>query len=108
MKDRLRTLRKKLGYNQTELGRLLGYKAATVSSWEVGAKIPEPARLLICSLFNVSRVWLETGAGDMFERGEDISDAERVKRLAGDLVALLPENERAAFIDSVKELEKGF
>ncbi|MBR4753354.1 MAG: helix-turn-helix transcriptional regulator [Thermoguttaceae bacterium] len=106
MKDRLRTLRKKLGYNQTELGRLLGYKAATVSSWEVGAKIPEPARLLICSLFNVSRVWLETGEGDMFQQDAALDNSERVKRLAGDLVALLPKKERRAFIDSVKELEK--
>lgn len=106
MQNRIKELRKRLNLTQEELGAALGVSASAVGGWEYGTRnVSETARLLICERFHVSRDWLESGAGGMFQQEAALNDAERVKRLAGDLVALLPKKERRAFIESVKELE---
>lgn len=106
MQERIKQIRKRLGLKQREFAEKIGVNTGTVGQWEAGTARPGAARLYqICSLFNVSRVWLETGAGDMFER-EEIDAAARVERLAGDLVALLPEKERRVFIDAVQKVDK--
>lgn len=107
MKNRIKEIRKRFNLTQEEMGAALGVSASAVGGWEYGARnISETARLLICEKFHISRAWLEHGAGSMFDSSNDVSSVERVKRLAGDLVALLPEKERGAFFDTVKALEK--
>ena len=107
MQERIKQIRKTLGLKQREFAEKIGVNTGTVGQWESGTGRPGAARVYqICSLFNVSRVWLETGAGDMFERETPLDAAARVERLAGDLVALLPENERRAFVDAVNKADK--
>lgn len=105
MNNRLKEVRNALNLTLAKFAAALETTPGAVSNWEHGEKIPRVRIYQICSLFNVSRVWLETGAGDMFER-EEIDAAARVERLAGDLVALLPEKERRVFIDAVQKVDK--
>lgn len=61
---RVRELRKRLGLSQSDFGAPLGMSITGVSSWESGAGIPQARIYQICAIYNVSRLWLETGAGD--------------------------------------------
>lgn len=106
MNNRLKEVRNALKLTLAKFAAALETTPGAVSNWEHGEKIPRVRIYQICSLFNVSRVWLETGAGDMFERETPLDAAARVERLAGDLVALLPENERRAFVDAVNKADK--
>ena len=106
MQERLKAIRKAVGVSQARFAELLEVGQSSIANWELGKPCPSYIRALICERFHVSRAWLEHGAGDMFDSSSDVSSAERVKRLAGDLVALLPEKERGAFFDTVKALEK--
>ena len=94
MQNRLKELRKALGLSQKEFGARIEVTFGAVSSWELGARTP-PASIirLICKEFHISRVWLETGAGSMFE-ADDVDDSQRARRLIGDLLALIPEEKR--------------
>lgn len=96
MQSRLKELRNALGLSQKDFGARLEVTFGAVSSWELGARTP-PASIvrLICKEFHVSRVWLESGAGSMFEV-DDVDDAQRARRLVADLVALIPEEKRDA------------
>lgn len=54
--NRIRALRKKVGYNQKELGNILGVGQTTVSAWEIGRNEPDSdscnkmAKLFGCSI----------------------------------------------------------
>ena len=53
--DKIRTLRKEKGFNQTELGERLGVKTNAVSKWECGRveDIPMSKVKMMASLFGV-------------------------------------------------------
>ena len=53
--DKIRTLRKEKGFNQTELGERLGVKTNAVSKWECGRveDIPMSKVKMLASLFGV-------------------------------------------------------
>lgn len=69
MKDRIRTLRKTLGLNQSEFGSKIGVKQGTVAGYESGARTPlDTVISSICKEFDVSENWLRTGEGEMFEQ----------------------------------------
>lgn len=68
MCDRLKTLRKSLGFTQHELGRRLGIGNAAVSKIENGENaLTEQNIKLLCKEFRVREQWLRTGEGDMYE-----------------------------------------
>ena len=72
MKERVRQLRKELGLTQKQLGEAIGLKANTISDIEQGkCSVSEQSIRLICDVFNVSRAWLETGNGEIFDNSED-------------------------------------
>lgn len=65
--DRIRQLRKTLGYTQDEFADKLEIAKPTISNWERGEQNLTPSRIFqICSTFHVRRTWLESGEGDMF------------------------------------------
>lgn len=67
MEERLKKIRKELGYSQIEFSKLLNIKNATYNAYEVGRNKPTDAVIgLICKTFNVNEQWLRTGEGDMF------------------------------------------
>lgn len=69
MKERIRTLRKELGLNQSDFGNKIGVKQGTVAGYESGARTPlDTVIASICREFNVNENWLRTGEGEMFEQ----------------------------------------
>ena len=55
----LKTLRKKAGYSQTELGKLLNLSKSTISMYELGERSPDHDTMaLIAEIFNVSMDYL--------------------------------------------------
>lgn len=70
MKDRIKKIRKDLNMNQTEFGEAIGTTLAAYSKYETGKVLPDKTtRMLICSKFNVSETWLETGEGLPYKEG---------------------------------------
>lgn len=79
MKDRIRSVRKKSGLNQTEFGNRIGATQAMLTSYETGRVIPSDTVLkLICKEFSVSYAWLKTGEGPMEDPVAEISVMDKL------------------------------
>ena len=69
MNERIKALRKHLGYTQQEFADRIGLKRNTIAQYEIGRNKPIDAVILsICREFNVNENWLRTGEGEMFEQ----------------------------------------
>lgn len=81
MKERLKLVRKKLGFTQQEFADKLGVKRGAIANYEIGRNVPIDAVLsLICREFNVNKKWLQTGEGEMFsEPSNSVLDALAVE-----------------------------
>lgn len=80
--ERIKQLRKALNLTQAEFGQRLGTVANMVSMWEKGMRIPnERQMILICSVYNIRREWLENGTGEMQEHPAE--NDELAQYLAG-------------------------
>lgn len=67
MNSRIEELRNALGLSQDKFGEALGVTRTAVCAWENGRRgISEQTIISICREFNVNRVWLVEGVGDMF------------------------------------------
>ena len=67
MIDRIRILRKTLGFTQQEFADKIGLSRNFIAQLETGSKVPSDRTILdICKEFSVNEVWLRTGSGDMF------------------------------------------
>jgi transcriptional regulator with XRE-family HTH domain len=86
--QRVLLLRKSLKLNQTEFGERIGVSRGVINNIDLSIVDIETKPLLIqqiCKEYNVSRVWLETGEGDMFEGVErDAEIALRVGEILGE------------------------
>lgn len=93
--ERLKQLRKTLGYTQATFSEKLGRAKITVTMWETGkANIPESACRQICATFGVSYDWLTTGNGEMFERSDEqiVNDTIQAYPQFGNLERRILEN----------------
>ncbi len=69
MNERIKALRKHLGYTQQEFADRIGLKRNTIAQYEIGRNEPIDAVILsMCREFNVNENWLRTGEGEMFEQ----------------------------------------
>lgn len=67
MKERIKSIRKALGFTQQKFARRLGVKQNTIAQYEIGRNDPSDAVIIsICREFNVSEGWLRNGTGSMF------------------------------------------
>lgn len=67
MVQRLKELRKALGFNQTDFAEHLGITQTSYSMIENGYRpLANKYIKVICSTFNVNETWFQTGEGDMF------------------------------------------
>lgn len=67
MKERIKSIRKALGFTQQKFARRLGVKQNTIAQYEIGRNDPSDAVIIsICREFNVSEGWLRNGTGTMF------------------------------------------
>jgi transcriptional regulator with XRE-family HTH domain len=65
--NRIRLIRKTLGFNQGEFARLIGLTQTALSLIELErVALTEKNIKLICSTFAVDEGWLRTGEGEMF------------------------------------------
>ena len=83
--DRIKELRLSLGLRQAEFAARINQSDASISLYESGARTPKPPIVsLICSVFGVSRAWLENGVGSMYATTEDEAMQQLNKILTGD------------------------
>lgn len=81
LKDRIKCLRNNQKLSQTEFGESLGAGIGAIKNLEAGITTLKPAMAdLICRLYNVDPVWLETGEGEMFRK---LSRQEQIADFAG-------------------------
>lgn len=72
MNERIKELRRSLGLTQDEFGGRIGITKSSVSTMESGRSNPSEQTLRsIVREFGASYLWLTTGAGPMFENGEE-------------------------------------
>jgi transcriptional regulator with XRE-family HTH domain len=69
METRLRLLIEKLEVTQSKFAELIGISHPTVARYLSTGHISVEGIKLICAKLNVSRQWLETGEGEMFNNG---------------------------------------
>lgn len=68
---RIKEVRKSLKLSQEEFGGRLGITGGGVSKIEKGTRnVTDQIILAICREFNVNKVWLVEGRGDMFESAD--------------------------------------
>ena len=85
MEKRIAQVRKERQLSVRAFGEDLGISGSAVSKLESGENGPsEQSIRAICSHFNVSREWLETGKGKM-RLEESAEDAERMVNLMRDM-----------------------
>ena len=79
---RIRELRTALHLSQTEFGRKLSVSRDVIGSIEYDRVKPKEVLLeLMCHVFSVSKDWLITGEGDMFDTQKNMEIAEAMKIL---------------------------
>lgn len=67
MNDRIKLLRKTIGYSQRDFGKKLGVGDTAISKLEKGERnLTDQMAKAICREFNVNYAWLLEGKGDMF------------------------------------------
>jgi len=71
---RLKIARKQAGFNQMEVGELLGKAPTTVSAWERGDKVSTDVLGKLSRLYKKDITWLLIG-------GEDMPPAQKIKEL---------------------------
>lgn len=83
--DRIRQLRKSLDLTQAKFGENIGSAPSMITMWETGARVPNERQIiLISSFYDVSRDWLESGDGEMFEpKSEDEEVAYFIGQILG-------------------------
>lgn len=109
MNERLRILRKALGFTLERFGIKLGVKKNTVSQWENGKNITDQTITSICNVNwdgkYVNEDWLRNGTGEMFKKdsGDELKAlAEKYKMSDIEYAFLkeyfkLPKNQRENF-----------
>ena len=71
--ERVRSIRKQLGLNQTEFAARIGMTQGYITSIERGTRdVNSRLVKLICETFSVSENWLFTGNGEMFQDNDHL------------------------------------
>lgn len=80
VKDRLKSLRKKMGLTQQVFAEKLKVPRNTIGGYEAGKSNPSDGAINnICKTFNVNEDWLRTGQGEMFIKTPD-NTLEKLKQ----------------------------
>lgn len=84
IKERIKALRKALDLTQEEFAVRLNLSANYIYFLEKGEREPSPRTITdICRIYGVSRIWLETGEGEMFA---PINEKEQILDYLGNLM----------------------
>ena len=118
MKERIKQLRRTLGFTQQTFADRLEIKRGAIANYEIGRNAPTDSVIaLICKEFHVNREWLIHGTGEMFvPEAEDELDAlakkyrysDTVQVLVKKLIQLPPERQEVVtdfLIDIASEIQ---
>lgn len=104
--DKIRTLRKEKGFNQTELGERLGVKTNAVSKWECGRveDIPMSKVKMMANLFDVPVSYLidDDPATDSEKNTPDELTLTEGEEIMLQLFRQIPEDKQAHAIDLLR------
>lgn len=104
MKERMRELRKALGFTQQEFADKLNIQRGSIAGYEVGRISPGSSTIaLICREFNVSEEWLRNGTGEMFI---PMTLDEEIASFIGDIQSDIEENFKKRFISALSKLDE--
>lgn len=111
--NRIRELRKNLGYTLEEFGKPLGVGKTAISKIENGERnLTEQMSLAVCREYNVNYLWLTEGKGDMFtstpesvvdELAEDFNLDDIDKKIIEKYLEL-SESQRATIKEYIKSI----
>ena len=106
MKERLKELRTTFNLTQKDFADRLEVDQSLVAKWERGDRPIMPQQIkLLCYEFGVSRVWLETGAGEMFE--SESYDDKLYDYIVAQYESLPPRKQEAALIVLKRMIDRG-
>ena len=78
MDERIKLLRKEMGFTQQEFADKLGVARNNIAGYETKKRSPSDAVIsLICAKFDVNEIWLRTGEGEMFE---ELTEQQKVMK----------------------------
>lgn len=101
MKNRIRELRKQLNKTQQKFADELGLSQNFVWQIEKGERTPSDRTIAdICRVFNVNRVWLETGVGEPFQ---PMDKRDELKAVFADVLSGRA-SDKNAFIEAIAQL----
>ena len=93
--DRVKAVRKALDMSQTSFGERLGVGIGVIKNIEYALVDPKEQFLsLICKVFDVDPIWLETGEGEMFRKP---SETEEMAAFAAKIISDPNKFKRAVF-----------
>ena len=83
--ERILSIRKALSLSRAAFGQSLGVSGDVIKNLDYNLTEPKPAFIeLICRTYNINRVWLENGEGNMFN---DLSRDEEIAEYIGSVLA---------------------
>lgn len=101
--ERIKELRKALGFTQQEFAEKIGIKRNTVAQYEMGRNQPiDTVIALICREFNVNEDWLRYGEGEMFRQQ---SRNDELTAFMGDLLKNEAPDFRARLVSVLARLD---
>ena len=78
MNERIKKVRKYLGFNQRDFAKKIDIGASTLAMFETGDRQPKDIHInRICSEFGVNEVWLRTGEGGDDNMFAKVSEDDR-------------------------------
>lgn len=84
MNERIKHIRKVGNLTQKEFAEKIGISRVGLQKLESGENKPrEQTMRVICSEFGISRRWLETGEGEMYDENEGITKEELRRIMTG-------------------------
>lgn len=103
MNERIKNLRKTLGFTQQEFAERIGVKRNTIAQYEIGRNEPIDSVVnLICKEYNVNEDWLRNGTGEMFiQQTKD----EQIAAFVGDLLKDEEDSFKRRLISALAELD---
>lgn len=101
--ERIRELREQLKISQTEFANRLGSGRGIIKNIEEGRTVPKPQWLdLVAQVFDVNRVWLETGDGEMFiQKTRD----DKIAAFVGEALADNDDDFKRAVLELLADLD---
>lgn len=103
MNERIKNLRKTLGFTQQEFAERIGVKRNTIAQYEIGRNEPIDSVVnLICKEYNVNEDWLRNGTGEMFIQ---LDEDEQISSFFHDLLQEKKGSFKRQFVTALSHLD---